>query len=88
MRVVKLKKSKNLISQIEYFFAEDQGRYIVEIEPKDLKEVSKILDKNSVHHEELGIIIDNQMIIDEKTIVTIDELKSYNSNWLTNFMST
>ena len=84
---IKLKKSKNLISQIEYFFAEDQGRYIVEIEPKDLKEVSKILDKNSVHHEELGIIIDNQMIIDEKTIVTIDELKSYNTNWLTNYMS-
>ena len=84
---IKLKKSKNLISQIEYFFAEDQGRYIVEIEPKDLKEVSKKLDKNSVHHEELGIIIDNQMIIDEKTIVTIDELKSYNTNWLTNYMS-
>ena len=84
---IKLKKSKNLISQIEYFFAEDQGRYIVEIEPKDLKEVSKILDKNSVHHEELGTIIDNQMIIDEKTIVTIDELKSYNTNWLIKYMS-
>ena len=45
------------------------------------------MDKNSVHHEELGIIIDNQMIIDEKTIVTIDELKSYNTDWLTNYMS-
>ena len=55
--------------------------------PDRFKEVSKILDKNSVHFEELGIIIEKDMIIDEKTTVTIDELKSYNTNWLTNYMS-
>ena len=84
---VKIKKLKNLISDIEYFFAEDQGRYIIEINPKNLKEVIKILDKNSVHHEELGVIIDKELIINEKTKVTIDELKSYNRNWLNNYMS-
>ena len=84
---IKIKKSKSLISEIEYLFSEDQGRYIIEIDPKNLKEVTKILDKNSVHHEELGIIIEKEMIINEKTKVTIDELKSYNTNWLTNFMS-
>ena len=84
---IKLKKSKNLMSDIEYFFSEDQSRYIVEIEQKDLKEVAEILNKNSVHHEKLGVIIDNNMIINEKTKVTIDELKSYNTNWLINYMS-
>ncbi len=84
---IKLKKSKNLINEFEYFFAEDQGRYIVEINPKDFKEVSKILDKNSVHHEELGVIGGNELIINEKTKLTIDELKSYNTNWLTKYMS-
>ena len=84
---IKLEKSKNLMNDIEYFFAEDQGRYIVEINQKDLKEVSKILNKNSVHHEKLGIIVDKDVIINEKTKVTIDELKSYNTNWLTNYMS-
>ena len=84
---IKLNKSKNLMNEIEYFFSEDQGRYIIEINPKNLEEVSKILDKNSVHFEELGIIIDNELIIDQKTKVTIDELKSYNTNWLKNFMS-
>ena len=83
---IKLNKSKNLINEIDYFFAEDQGRYIIEIKPSDLKEVIKILDKNSVHHEELGVIIDKDVIINEKTKVTIDELKSYNTNWLTNYM--
>ena len=84
---VSLKKPKILINEIEYFFSEDQGRYIIEIHPKDLKEVEKILDKNSVHHEELGIIVEKDMIINEKTKVTIDELKSYNTNWLTKYMS-
>ena len=84
---IKFNKSKNLINEIDYLFSEDQGRYIIEINPKDLKEVTKILDQNSVYHEELGIIIEKDMIINQKTKVTIDELKSYNSNWLTNFMS-
>ena len=84
---IELEKSKDLMNDIEYFFAEDQGRYIVEINQKDLKEVSKILDKNSVHHEKLGVIVDKELIINEKTKVTIDELKAYNTNWLTNYMS-
>ena len=46
----------------------------------------KILNKDSVHYEELGIIIDNEIIINEKTKVTIDELKSYNINWLYKYM--
>ena len=84
---IKLEKSKKLMNEIEYFFAEDQGRYIIEVNQKDLKEVSKILDKNSVHHEKLGVIVDKDIIINEKTKVTIDELKSYNTNWLNNYMS-
>ena len=84
---IKLKKTKNLMNEIEYFFSEDQGRYIIEINPKNLEEVIKILDKNSVYHEELGVVIDKDMIINEKTKVTIDELKSYNTSWLINYMS-
>ena len=83
---IKFYKFKNLTNIYQYFFSEDQGRYIIEIDPKNLKEVIKILNKNSVHHEELGIIIEKEMIINEKTKVTIDELKSYNSNWLNNYM--
>tara|TARA_B100001121_G_scaffold162235_1_gene141646 strand:+ start:98 stop:2287 length:2190 start_codon:yes stop_codon:yes gene_type:complete len=84
---INLKKPKFLINEIDYFFAEDQGRYIIEIEPKNFKEVTKILDDNSVHYDELGTIIDEYMIIDQKTKVTIDELKSYNTNWLIDFMN-
>ena len=84
---LKLKKSKNFLHEIEYFFSEDQGRYVIEINPKDLKEVAKILNKNSVYYEEIGVIIDKEMIINEKTKVTIDELTSYNKSWLNKYMS-
>ena len=83
---IKLKKPKFLISEIEYFFSEDQGRYLIEIKPKDLKDVIKILEKNAVHFDELGTIEDKYMTINEKTKVTIDELKSYNNNWLKKYM--
>ena len=84
---IKLNKPKNLINEIEYYFSEDQGRYLIEINPKDFEKVTDILNKNSVHHEKLGVIIKNEMIINDKTKVTIDELKSYNTSWLIDYMS-
>jgi len=84
---IKLNKPKNLINEIEYYFSEDQGRYLIEINPKDFGKVTDILNKNSVHHEKLGVIIKNEMIINDKTKVTIDELKSYNTTWLIDYMS-
>ena len=84
---INLNKPKFLIGEIEYFFSEDQGRYLIEINPKDLNVVIKILEKSAVHYDELGIIEEKYMTINEKTKVTIDELKTYNTNWLNNYMS-
>jgi len=84
---INIKKPKFLIKEIEYFFAEDQGRYIVEIDSKDFKKVADILNKNAVHFDELGIINENQLYINEKTKITIEELKTCNKNWLINYMS-
>ncbi len=83
---IDLKIPKSLINEIEYFFAEDQGRYLIEVSSDDLNDVIKILDKNSVHYDHMGKIIDKEMIINQKTKVTIDELKSYNTNWLKDYM--
>jgi phosphoribosylformylglycinamidine synthase len=84
---INLNKPKYLINDIEYYFAEDQGRYIVEITKKNLKKVTDILNKNAVHYDELGTINDNELYINDKTKVTIDELKTSNKVWLFNFMS-
>ena len=84
---INIKKPKYLINEIEYLFAEDQGRYIVEINKKDFKKVSDILNKNAVHFDELGIIAENELYINDKTKVTIDELSTSNKSWLINYMS-
>ena len=84
---INLKKPKYLINEMEYLFAEDQGRYIIEINKIDLKKVTDILNKNAVHYDELGTINENELFINEKTKVTIDELRSFNTRWLKEYMS-
>ena len=49
--------------------------------------MADILKKNSVHFDELGKIIENELYINDKTKVTIDELSNSNKSWLTNYMS-
>ena len=83
---INLKEPKFLINQIEYFFAEDQGRYVIEITNENLAKVTHILNKNAVHFDELGTINENQLFINDKTKITIDELKTWNTSWLTNYM--
>ena len=53
----------------------------------DIKKVTSFSEKNAVHYDEIGILRKKSIIFDEKTIVPIDELTSYNSNWLTNYMN-
>ena len=84
---ISLKKPKYLINEIEYYFAEDQGRYIIEVNKEGLKKVTDILNNNAVHFDELGSINEDQLFINEKTKVTIDELRTSNTSWLTDYMS-
>ena len=84
---IEINIAKTSLSEIEYLFSEDQGRYIIEIDTSNFDNVTKILEKNSVHYDQIGKIIDKHMIINKKTKVTIDELKSYNMNWLNEYMS-
>ncbi len=83
---IKIKKIKNLINKFEYFFGEDQGRYIIEINQENFKKVKEILNKNSVHFDELGITTEKGMIIDDETKVSIEELKDQYNNWLRKYM--
>ena len=65
----------------------DDWEIIKEYKKDSLKKVTDILNKNAVHYDELGIINEDQLFINEKAKVTIDELKSSNTNWLLDYMS-
>jgi phosphoribosylformylglycinamidine synthase subunit PurL len=82
-----LKKPKYLINEFEYFFGEDQGRYIIEIENNDFKNVTEILEKNSIHYDELGTVKKDMLIINDKSKVLIDDLIKTHKTWLTNYMN-
>ena len=83
---VKLNKLKSLINKFEFFFSEDQGRYIIEVSKKNLKKVENILKENSVHFDNLGEVQkDNYINIDSEKI-SVDELSKHNKNWLMRYM--
>ena len=52
----------------------------------DLKDVTEILEKNSVHYDELGTVNIEELVINSKSKVSIDDLIKSHTTWLTNFM--
>jgi len=82
-----IKKPNYLINQFEYLFGEDQGRYIIEIDKNNFQDVIKILLENSVHFDELGTVCEDNLIIDDKSKLSIDDLIKSHTTWLTNYMS-
>ena len=83
---IKINKLKNLVNKFEYFFGEDQGRYLIEIKKENLNPVKEILNKSSVHFDELGIVDENIVSIDGELNYSIEELKDSHKKWLRNFM--
>ena len=82
----KLNKIKVLINKFDYYFGEDQGRYIIEIEPKNLSKVQKKLKDNSVHYDEIGLVTEKDIIVDKEPIIHIDDLIKSNKDWLKEYM--
>ena len=84
---IKINALKGLTNKYEYFFGEDQARYIVEIPKANLKKVNEILNKNSVHFDELGAV--NEQSIEYKNDINlpIEELAYTHKYWLPEYMS-
>ena len=53
---------------------------------KNLSKVQKIFKDNSVHFDEIGIVTENEIIIDHEPILHIDDLIEYNNSWLEDYM--
>ena len=83
---VKLNKLKSLINKFQYFFGEDQGRYIIEITKDNFKKVKEILNNNSIHYDELAIVVGKDIIIDKEPILSVDELMLSSKKWLKEYM--
>ena len=78
---VKVEKPKNLSNLIEYFFGEDQGRYILEIDQKKLPEVEKIIKNHNIFYEKIGITQPNYFEINEELKIGLNDLFKVNNQW-------
>ena len=83
---VKLFTINGLVNKFKYFFGEDQGRYIIEIKPKNLENVENMLKKDSIHFDKLGIIESDQITYGNDLKISIDDIKQGYKNWLKEFM--
>ena len=82
---VKINKPRNLMNLTEYFFGEDQGRYILEINEENLKKVEKILKSNNTYYENIGYTQENFFEIDGEVKIDTNELFKINNQWYNNF---
>ena len=83
---IKINPLKGLINKFEYFFGEDQGRYIIEITKANMKKVSEILNNNSVHHDELGILDEKMVSFKNDIKLPIEELSNAHKYWLKTYI--
>ena len=82
---LKLEKPKKLSNLIEYFFGEDQGRYVLQISKSNLGKVEKQLKKNSTFFEVIGTTQKNYFEIVGETKININELFKINNQWYKNY---
>ena len=83
---IKINSLKGLTNKYEYFFGEDQARYIVEIPKASLKKVNDILNKYSVHFDELGTVNGQSIEYKDDINLPIEELADAHKYWLKKYM--
>ncbi len=82
---VKISKPKKLSNTFEYFFGEDQGRYLIEINQNKLSTVEKILKENNVFFEQVGITQEKDFEIQGEFKLDLKDLYNINNKWYYNY---
>ena len=59
---------------------------IVEIPKDSVQKVVDILNKNSVHYDDLGVVTDKEIKFKNDIKLTVDELEDANRIWLRKYM--
>ena len=81
---VKLPKNKN--KETEWFFGEDQSRYLVIL--NNAVELKKFAKKKKVKIEEVALVEDNNFFeIENKFKIPIKKLIKYNNSWYKKFIN-
>ena len=82
---LKIEKPTKLFNLMEHYFGEDQGRYLLEIEPKNLEKVIKIIDANNIFNETVATVQKDYFEIIGELKIHINELYKVNNKWYNNY---
>ena len=70
---------------MEYYFGEDQGRYLLEIEPTNLQKVIQILNENNIFNEKVAVAQKDNFEILGELKININDLYKINNTWYKNY---
>src|SRR6056300_1037104 len=78
----------NLLDEerIKYLFGEDQSRYLIEIQEKDLRSVIDLAKNQEITLQQIGSTQNNNLEIDELNI-SVKELSEINNKWFKDYNS-
>ena len=76
---------KNNTKLHEYFFGEDQSRYIIEVKEKNLEEVSKILKDSNIHFDKIGKTQEEYMEIKNQFKISVNDIRKLHKFWFNNY---
>ena len=82
---IKINKPKNLRNLSEYFFGEDQSRYVLEIDQNELNKVEKILQSNNIYYENIGKTQRDFFEIEGEMKASVNDLFNVNNQWYNNY---
>jgi phosphoribosylformylglycinamidine synthase II len=82
---LKIEKPSKLSNLMEYYFGEDQGRYLLEIEPKNYQKVVKNLNENNIFNEKIATVQKDKLEIIGELKLNIDDLYKINNTWYNNY---
>ena len=82
---IKILKPKKLSNMFEYFFGEDQSRYIVEVEKNNYSKIKKLLEDNNIYFENIGVTQKDHFELDKDLKTSVKELYEMNNKWYNNF---
>ena len=81
----KIHKPKKLTNLFQYFFGEDQARYILEIDENNLSKTEKILNNNNIYHENIGFTQKTYLEIEGELKISTKDLFQINNEWYNNY---
>ena len=82
---LKINKPKKLSNLMEYFFGEDQSRYLIEIESNNLDKVKKILKENQIFNETVAVVQKDVFEVAEEFKINTNELYKINDKWFNDY---